>query len=163
MNSGPVEVKSREGAEVEDILITFPADEETRRRIVDEVNEIRSRHELDLEATLSYVLLYGVITSLIIISSGVALFFYQNRTLDINQLIHTANFAQFLSTSFGDMFAGKFTSFDIISTGIVVLMLTPYLRVVSSWIFFTVKEKNVKYFFITLWVLIILTVSLFLR
>jgi uncharacterized membrane protein len=153
----------KEVTEIDDIMITFPATSDEKKVIQEQVDEIKSRHALDLEAALSYVLLYGVITSLIIITAGVVLFVYQNRTLDINQLIHTANFAQFTATSFSTVFSRKISPFALISLGIVVLMLTPYLRVVSSWIYFTVKEKNVKYFFITLWVLILLTLSLFLR
>ncbi|MEM3851650.1 MAG: DUF1634 domain-containing protein [Methanomassiliicoccales archaeon] len=145
------------------IIITFPADEKTKKQIEEEVREIESRNQLDLEATLSYVLLYGVITSLIIIVSGVLLFLAQQKTLNIDELIHTASFAALTYTSFLALFHGHVTPFGLISLGIVVLMLTPYLRVVSSWVYFSAKEKNVKYFFITLWVLILLTVSLFLR
>ena len=53
--------------------------------------------------------------------------------------------------------------FGILSLGIIILMLTPYIRVLSSWVYFLVKEKNTKYVVITLWVLVILTVSLYLR
>jgi uncharacterized membrane protein len=51
----------------------------------------------------------------------------------------------------------------LISLGIVALLLTPYLRVLASMLFFAVVEHNWKYTAFTAFVLIVLTYSLVLR
>ncbi len=48
------------------------------------------------------------------------------------------------------------------TAGVIVLMLTPYLRVVLSAAYFA-WEKDAKYVLITLFVLIVLTLSLVLH
>lgn len=146
-----------------DVLITCPVDEREEERIYNRIQEMKREKGLDLEATLSYVLLYGVVASLIVTTIGVLYFFAEYRTLNISRLVHVANFAAFVSDSFTAAFSGHLTAYTIISVGVVILMLTPYIRVLSSWIYFLIKEKDVKYTLITLWVLVILTISLYLR
>jgi uncharacterized membrane protein len=51
----------------------------------------------------------------------------------------------------------------LINMGIVVLMLTPFFRVLASVVYFLVVLKNWKYTVFTLFVLLVLTGSLFLR
>jgi uncharacterized membrane protein len=51
----------------------------------------------------------------------------------------------------------------LINMGIVVLMLTPFFRVLASMVYFFVVLKNWKYTVFTLFVLLVLTGSLFLR
>jgi uncharacterized membrane protein len=45
------------------------------------------------------------------------------------------------------------------SVGVVILILTPYVRVLMSVLYFA-WEKNTKYILITLFVLLLLTISL---
>ena len=47
----------------------------------------------------------------------------------------------------------------LMMAGMVILILTPYLRVIVSAIYFA-REKNIKYVVITLFVIIVLTVTL---
>ncbi len=49
-----------------------------------------------------------------------------------------------------------------ITLGIVVLILTPYIRVIASVIYFGIR-KDYKYVIITLFVLTALTISLYLH
>jgi uncharacterized membrane protein len=51
---------------------------------------------------------------------------------------------------------------QLITLGVVVLLLTPYVRVILSAVYF-MRERNLKYVFITIIVLIILTISLTLH
>ena len=46
--------------------------------------------------------------------------------------------------------------------GIVVLILTPFIRIIVSVVYFG-REKNWKYVFITLFVLLVITLSLTLH
>ncbi len=147
----------------DDTIISFPADKSTIAGINEEIREIKSRKGLDLEASLSYVLLYGVVISLIVTSIGVIDFYLVNHNLEINSIVHVSSFAGYVTSAGGAILSGRSSWFGILSIGIIILMLTPYIRVLTSWIYFVVKEKNTKYAVITLWVLIILTVSLYLR
>ena len=54
------------------------------------------------------------------------------------------------------------TPLHVLEFGIVLLMMTSYLRVVASVIYFGFA-KNFKYLFITIFVLVILTASLILH
>jgi uncharacterized membrane protein len=146
-----------------DIIISFPADSAAIAKIEEEVNEIKQRKGLDLEASLSYVLLYGVLIAMIVTSAGVIDFYIQNHSLEINQIVHVSSFAAYVSSATGAVFSGHDSWFGILSLGIIILMLTPYIRVLTSWVYFLVKERNTKYVVITLWVLVILTASLYLR
>jgi len=56
-------------------------------------------------------------------------------------------------------FARGATPLSLIALGIVLLMVTPYLRVLASVLYFTV-ERNPKYALISLFVLAVLTISL---
>jgi len=47
----------------------------------------------------------------------------------------------------------------VMTLGIAVLILTPYARVLLS-VFYFLRERDFKFSFITLWVLVILTLSL---
>jgi uncharacterized membrane protein len=54
------------------------------------------------------------------------------------------------------------TAVAFITVGIIVLILTPYIRAVTSLVYF-VWEKNRYYVLITLFVLVVLTLSLALH
>ena len=49
----------------------------------------------------------------------------------------------------------------LVNVGIAVLMLTPYVRVLASMLYFVFVERNVKYSLFTAFVLATLTYSLF--
>jgi uncharacterized membrane protein len=55
-------------------------------------------------------------------------------------------------------YAGKMAVF-LMSVGVVILILTPYVRVLMSVLYFA-WEKDTQYIFITLFVLVLLTISL---
>ena len=44
-----------------------------------------------------------------------------------------------------------------------MLLLTPYVRVLASMLYFALVERNLKYSVFTAFVLLVLTYSLFLR
>jgi uncharacterized membrane protein len=72
--------------------------------------------------------------------------------------IHGRNFFDFLIELFHGGHMGKKAVF-LMSLGVVILILTPYVRVLMSVLYFA-WEKNTKYIFITLFVLLLLTISL---
>ena len=116
----------------------------------------------NFELAISYLLAAGVVTSLILIAAGILLFYFQFGNLAVSEkksmLLQEKNFFYFLYDLFR---AGNSQGMAIwvITLGIAVLILTPYARVLLSVVYFF-REKDLKFSFITLFVLVILTLSL---
>jgi uncharacterized membrane protein len=121
--------------------------------------------ESKLETSLSYLLIAGVIVSLVLEIIGIVILYHSYGHLAISQdagmFIQGHDFFSFIYQQFqGKHVAGSAVLF--MTAGIIVLILTPYLRVVASVIYFG-WEKNIKYVLITLFVLVVVTVSLALH
>ncbi len=111
-----------------------------------------------LEVLLSLVLVSGVITSLAVLSIALALYylrFGQEIIMSDEYRIVSGNFFEYLPT------IGRhgFSATALMSAGIIILMLTPYVRVLTSMAYFT-SERDFKYMLITAFVLAVLTASL---
>jgi uncharacterized membrane protein len=125
---------------------------------------LSGKGESRLENAISYVLIGGVLISMALEIAGMALFYRAYGHLAISQeqsvFIEGHDFFSFVY--------GEFTRHTrvlpiaVMTAGIMVLILTPYVRVVLS-VFYFVRYKNVKYAVITLLVLTILSVSLALH
>ena len=118
-----------------------------------------------LETIISVILIAGVVVSLLLTVAG--LFFYHSYggfRINLNDpavFIHGQNFFSFI----GDTVRGgngQPSSLFWITLGVVILILTPYIRVIASFLFFAFT-KDTKYVFITLFVLVALTISLLLH
>ena len=124
--------------------------------------EIEGSGETKLETGVSYVLIAGVVISLILEGLGMMLFYQAFHSFAISQgsamFVRGRDFFTFLG---GLLFetSGQVTAVRLMMLGIAVLILTPYVRAVMSVIYFAVT-KNVKYVMITIFVLVILTISL---
>jgi uncharacterized membrane protein len=125
-----------------------------------------TRHNVSVgfkfERAISALLIIGVILSLILEIIGIIVFHHVYGNLDVSEsgrmFIRGRNFFNFIYRLFeGEYAQGK--AILIMVLGISILILTPYLRVIMS-VFYFVWERNVKYTWITLFVLIILTISL---
>jgi uncharacterized membrane protein len=121
--------------------------------------------ESKLETIISYVLIIGVVASVVLEVIGIALFYGTYGNLQISQnknmLISGQNFFAFVIFQFQHLF-GTQNAVSFITLGLIVLILTPYIRAITSAIYF-VWEKHYKYVLITLFVIIVLTVSLALH
>jgi uncharacterized membrane protein len=127
--------------------------------------ELPADTESKMESAISYLLITGVILSLLLEISGLVLYYIQNGNLQISQaagaFINGNNFFSFIyEVISGRQHTG--TGITLITAGLIVLLLTPFLRVVLSVIYFS-AEKNLKYIWITLFVLVIITLSLSLH
>jgi uncharacterized membrane protein len=104
----------------------------------------------------------GVILSLILEVVGIIVFYRVYGNLDVSEnermFINARDFFDFIYRLFEGEYAQD-KAVLIMVLGITILILTPYLRVIMSVFYFT-WEKNIKYIGITLFVLIILTISL---
>lgn len=123
------------------------------------------RGESKLETSISYLLIGGVIISLILEVIGIFIFYHSYGNLAISEdagiFIQGHDFFSFIYREFtGRHMQGNAIFF--MTAGIIVLILTPYARLVASAIYFG-WEKNTKYVLITLFVLIVVTLSLALH
>lgn len=120
---------------------------------------------LQLERMISLLLIAGVGVSLALEVAGMVVFYLKYGNLNISQesamFIQGHDFFSFIYT----VFSGRFQAalpLTLMTAGLIVLMLTPFLRVVSSAVWFGLV-RNYKYVVITLFVLIVLTLSLSLH
>ncbi len=122
-----------------------------------------TRLDFDMEIVISYVLITGVVISLILLVAGTAAYAIAHHSLALAYSLPQVNLYAFISLTFVHLFTGVFTAKDVINLGIIALMLTPYVRVLFSAIYFGAIEHNMKYTLFTTFVLTVLTYSLFLR
>ncbi len=116
-----------------------------------------------LELAISYILIVGVLVSVAIEAVGIAGYYSANGNLNIvfqpSFAMTGTDFFSYTGKLVQGFLVGAWTQIQVLGLGIVLLMLTPYLRVVASVIYFGLV-KNTKYLLITLFVLIVLTTSL---
>lgn len=119
--------------------------------------------EEKLEAAISYILILGVMGSVIIEMFGIISYYQSNRNLSIvfqpGLAMKGVDFFSYAGNLIRQLFLSPWTPLQMIAFGLVLLMVTPYVRVVASVIYFGFA-KNTKYLFITIFVLVVLTASL---
>jgi uncharacterized membrane protein len=123
------------------------------------------KREPKLESIISYLLIIGVITSVILEIIGLVLYFGAYGNLQVSQApnvyINGENFFAFIVERLQNLFVSE-NAILFLTLGIIILILTPYARAIASLIFFA-WEGNRKYVLITLFVLVVLTISLILH
>lgn len=121
--------------------------------------------ESKLETAVSYILIVGVVISVLLEIIGIILFCGTYGNVQVSQskavFISGQNFFAFIIDQFQHLF-GSQSAIMFMTLGLIILILTPYIRAISSVIYFA-WEKNRNYVLITLFVLIVLTVSLALH
>lgn len=112
-----------------------------------------------LEIVISTILRIGVLASLVLLSAGIVAYYFSEGTVEIrleeSWKVSTQNFFTFIPYTASN----HSLAFLLIASGIIALMLTPYLRVVASIAYFALT-RDLKYLAITTIVLIIITASL---
>jgi uncharacterized membrane protein len=121
--------------------------------------------ESRLEIAISYLLIIGVVASLALEIVGIAIFHHCHGHLHIAEekamFISGQNFFDFLHGLFRRNYVQK-TATLLMTLGIALLIVTPYLRVIMSVLYFTWKRDK-KYALITIFVLAVLTIGLGFR
>ena len=122
--------------------------------------------ESKLETTISYLLIIGVALSLALEIAGIAIFYKSHGNLDIllqdkAMFIQGRDFFSFLYQLFarGPM---QNTGIFLMTLGVAALILTPFVRVIVSAMYFAWK-RDARYMLITAFVLVALTISLALH
>lgn len=148
---------------------TEPAEQETTWGAVQQekartpAQQRERREQLKMDVLVGYVLAGGVITSMVLVATGLIWHWAATGTLGLDYAMGGMNFFRFVLSDVAIVIRTGFGPRRMINLGIAVLMLTPFIRVASSMAFFAVVERNWKYAVFTGLVLAILTYSLFLR
>jgi uncharacterized membrane protein len=118
--------------------------------------------ETRLETIISYILIIGVAVSFTVLAIGLFIFYRAHGSWAIvrnpSVFIASKNFFSFLINDVRGS-ASMPAAVRIMSLGVALLILTPYVRAVLSAIYFA-AERNFTYFVITVFVLAVLTWSL---
>jgi uncharacterized membrane protein len=116
----------------------------------------------DMEVLVGYILLVGVLLSMALIAIGVAWHWLTTGQLGLEFQISGMNLFEFVLADFQQILSGAFRPRLFVNLGITALMLTPYIRVLASLLYFAFVERNRKYTVFTGFVFAVLTYSLFL-
>lgn len=119
--------------------------------------------QLEMDVLVGYILLGGVLLSMALIIAGLFWKYVQSGGVRLEYELAGMNLFQFVVSEIHLAVLGQVRPRLLINMGIVVLMLTPFFRVLASVVYFLVVLKNWKYTIFTLFVLLVLTGSLFLR
>ncbi len=124
---------------------------------------LRKGSGFDMEVLVGYILLVGVLLSVALILTGVVWNWIASGHLELSYSIQGANFLKFTVGTTTKILQGKLNAENIVNLGIVTLLLTPYLRVLASVIYFAFALHNWKYTLFTAFVFAVLTYSLLFR
>ena len=115
-----------------------------------------------LSLGISWILRIGVTVSLVLELAGVILYTIQtgSQSLDLSAAwqFKGGNFFDFASTTVTSI-GSNLSPLNVMSLGVMILMLTPYVRVVAGVIYYGV-QKDWRYVGITLFVLAVITTGL---
>jgi uncharacterized membrane protein len=116
-----------------------------------------------MESVVGYILLGGVSASVALIIGGLAWHCVATGQLQFEYPIGGMDLAQFISSDLQKLVVGPIRPRYLINLGIAVLILTPYVRILASVLYFAFVARNWKYALFTMSVLGVLTYSLFGR
>lgn len=116
-----------------------------------------------MDILIGYVLLGGVTLSVGLIVAGLGWHWIDTGRLGVSYTIPKMNLFEFARAELLDLIAGRLRPRFLVSLGITTLLLTPYVRVLTSLLFFAIADRNWKYTLFTAFVFSLLTYSLFLR
>ena len=119
--------------------------------------------QLEMDVLVGYILLAGVLLSMALIIVGLVWKYIQTGGVRLDYELSGMNLFQFVLSEVHIAALGEIRPRLLVNMGIVVLMLTPFFRVLASVVYFLVVLKNWKYTVFTTFVLLVLTGSLFLR
>ena len=116
-----------------------------------------------MASLVGYILLGGVLTSAALMSAGLVWHWASSGRVQETVPTVGTDLAQIFATFFQQLASGALQPRLLVYLGLAVLLLTPYVLVAASMLYFAVVERNVKYTVVTGFVLAVLTYSLFIR
>lgn len=116
-----------------------------------------------MDSLVGYLLLYGVGVSIALILAGMVWHWFSDGRMDVDYVITGTNLFEFAWKNLQDLSSGAFRPRLLVNLGMVTLLLTPFVRVLASMLYFAFGERNAKFTVFTAMVLAVLSYSLFLR
>lgn len=116
-----------------------------------------------MESVVGYILLGGVSASVALIIGGLAWHWVATGQLQFEYPIGGMDLARFILSDLQKLVVGPMHPRYLINLGIAVLILTPYVRILASVLYFAFVARNWKYTLFTAAVFGALTYSLFGR
>jgi len=117
----------------------------------------------EMDEVVGYILQAGVLLSILLVTAGLVWAWLDRGKVSMDYHLTGMNLFELIIGEFRLPPHGAVWPISLVNYGIVVLMLTPYFRVLASIVYFAGFLKNWKYTLFTSVVLIVLTYSLFLR
>jgi uncharacterized membrane protein len=119
------------------------------------------QNRCDLNTIVWSILLGGLGISFVLICIGLAWQWLVTGTFGIFPSISAMNLGKYLVNTIWTFSADGVGPVAVVHTGIAILLLTPFLRVLASVLFFIFQEANRKFSAITGFVLVVLGIVLF--
>jgi len=119
--------------------------------------------QLDMDVLVGYILQIGVLLSMVLVAAGIFWTWLRTGGLVLNYHIIGMNLFEFVVYETRLALHGVLGPRLLVNLGITALMLTPFVRVAASVVYFIAVLKDWKYTLFTAFVLSVLTYSLFLR
>jgi uncharacterized membrane protein len=116
-----------------------------------------------METLVGSILLGGVALSSALLAIGVIWHWIITGHLELEYLLAGANFPEFLLDDIRQLFSNAIQPRSFVDLGLAILMITPYVRVLASIVYFAFAERDWKYSVFTAFVFTVLTYSLFQR
>lgn len=117
----------------------------------------------NMEVLVGYILLVGVLVSIVLIGIGLIWHYAATGRLGLVYSIAGMNLYHFVLSDFSQVAHLSIRPRLLVNVGIATLMLTPYVRVLASMLYFAFAARNGRYTVFTAFVFLVLTYSLFLR
>ena len=116
-----------------------------------------------MESVVGYILLGGVLLSAALIVGGLAWHWATTGQLQLEYPVGGMDLARFIFSDLQQLVSSPIRPRYLVNLGIAVLILTPYVRIMASVLYFAFVARNWKYALFTALVLGALTYSLFGR
>jgi len=117
----------------------------------------------EMELLVGYILFGGVLLSMALVVAGSTWHWIAAGRLGLDYSISGMNLFGFVLMEIRQVTDHAVRPRFLVNLGIAALLLTPYVRVLASMLYFACIERNAKYTLFTAFVFSVLTYSLFLR
>jgi uncharacterized membrane protein len=116
-----------------------------------------------MDLLVGYILRGGLVLSMLLLAGGIFWRWLNTGSFVFDCAMEGTNLYEFFLSNVSRLAQGALRPRLLISLGLIVLLATPYVRVLVSMLYFSVVERDLKYSVITAFVFAVLTYSLFLR
>jgi uncharacterized membrane protein len=115
----------------------------------------------DLNTLVDGILLAGLVLSVTLIIAGLGWQWISTGSMGSFPTITAHNLLEYVLYIFRNITIGEMVPAALVNAGIAALLLTPFARVLASFLFFGFQERNRTYTAITGFVLVVLAIVLF--